>query len=384
MTAIENYATIIDGVFGKGTTSFSTKNNHSNPVIGALKNDNEYQNFKANFIARLNRLKSIYEDHPNSLREIIVQVNEISSLKNWDGAFAELSAYDLLNYANKDYLTKPILPNITLPNTESFALELGKQATNLDGYVEDYELYFDVKCLKDNVNEILEGIYRELKRHLGTNEFYIVAEHALDTSYDDYKLKRRQLLDELKTGISVKRKEKYLRSSVIENLTFRLLWGSGIQTSEKIYNPYSHAENCHKNIFNYSNKFMKNAPTIIILGVFPWYNQIISDFADANVDFYRAFARRAFCQYQYIGSKFNEFNSSFNGQQTIFEISNYLSAIIFLEDKTILSEDPSNINVRSFSYLNPNAKHPITKSSARQFINLLHNSEYDDFENDNY
>lgn len=385
MTAIRNYSAIIDEIFGTGTTTFAVTDTHTNHVIGALNNP-EFHEFIANFRARLYRLKMIYGTHPEYLKEILVQVNEISSVKNWEGAFAELAAYDHLNgdiLKLKTYIYNPIKPNVTLPNNESFALELGKKATNLDGLVEDRTLYFDVKCLKDNVTEILEGIYKELKTHLGV-DISIIAENALDTSYDDYKSKRRQLLDELKTGLTVAKKETYLRSKVIKNLSFRVRWKPGVNMGERTYSPFSHAESFHKSIFNYANKFMKNEPTVIVLVVFPWYNLVVSDFSNANIDFYRALSRRFFCQYRLDSTKFKEFNSSFTGQQTIFEVSNHLSGIIFLEDNTIKGNDPNITNVKSFVYLNPNAVNSLSRSLARDFIMGLHNSAYDDFENDNY
>jgi len=138
MTAIQNYSRLIDGIFGAGTTTFDTSKDLYNHVIGALNNPTEYKDFTANFTSRLERLKIIYSTHSSYLTEIIVQVNEVASVKNWEGAFAELAAYDHLNsdiLNHKTYIHNPIQPNITLPNTKSFALELGKSATNLDGFV---------------------------------------------------------------------------------------------------------------------------------------------------------------------------------------------------------------------------------------------------------
>lgn len=387
MTAIQNYSRLIDGIFGTGTTTFDRSKDLYNHVIGALNNPTEYKDFTANFISRLERLKTIYSTHPSYLTEIIVQVNEVASVKNWEGAFAELAAYDHLNsdiLNHKTYIHNPIQPNITLPNTKSFALELGKAATNLDGYVEDRPLYFDVKCLKDNVTEILTGIYNDLKTYLGTNDIHITAEHELNISYDDFQKKRALLLNELKSELNTTTKKTYLKSSVVSNLSYRILWGGGILTAERSYHPFSHAKNYHKTVFNYANKFIKDEPTVIVLVVFPWYNLVVSDFANSNIRFYRALARRVFCQYIHDNTKFKTFNSSFTGEQTIFEVSKHLSGIIFLEDNTILSKEPDKTNVKSFVYLNPNASKPLTRSLASDFIMGLHNTEYDDFENDNY
>jgi hypothetical protein len=387
MTSIENYSRLIDSIFGIGTTTFSTTDTHYNHVIGALNHTTQYKGFTANFTARLQRLKLIYSTHPNYMRDILVKVNEVSSKKNWEGAYAELAAYDHLNQDilnHKTYINNPIKPNVTLSSTVSFAQELGKQVTNLDGFVEDRPLYFDVKCFKDNVTEILEGIYVDLKKHLRIDNIHITAEHALDTSYEDYQTNRRQLLNEMKTGITVTNKENYFRSTIIPNLSFRILWGAGVQTAELSYHPFIHAENFHKTVFNYANKFMKNEPNIIALVVFPWYNLVVTDFSNSNLDFYRALSRRVFCQYKHDTTLFKTFNSKFTGNHTIYEVSNHLSGIIFLEDNTILSKDPDKTNVKSFVYLNPNAVKPLTKSLASDFIRGLHNLEYDDFDHDNY
>jgi hypothetical protein len=36
---------------------------------------------------------------------------------------------------------------------------MNKKETNLDGHFDSFDLYFDVKVLKDDVIEILEGIH---------------------------------------------------------------------------------------------------------------------------------------------------------------------------------------------------------------------------------
>ncbi len=387
MTAIQNYSRLIDEIFGAESTTFDTSKEVCNNVIGALNNPNEFKEFTANFIARLKRLKCIYSAYPNYLTEIIVQVNEVASVKNWEGAFAELVTYDHLNsniFKDRIYINNPIHPNITFPVTKSFAYELGKSETNLDGYLEDIPLNFDVKCLKDNETEILTGVYKELKAHLGTTKIHIIAEHELNVSYDDFQKKRRPLLNELKAALNTTTKITYLNSNVIPNLSYRILWDSGISIAERSYNQYSHAKNYHNTIFNYANKFIKDEPTVIVLVVFPWYNLVVSDFANSNISFYRAFARRVFCQYINDSTKFKTFNSTFRGEQTIFEVSRYLSGIIFLEDHTILSKEPDKTNVKSFIYLNPNAINPLKNSLANLFISSLKATEFDDFEYDNY
>lgn len=379
MNDIENYSIIIDEIFGIGTTTFDITKQHSNRVIGAL-NHTQFSNFKENFIERLKRLKKKYTQHPEYLKEILVQVNEIQSLKNWDGAFAELAAFDHLN--STDELFEPINPNVTLPSSKSLAKELGKQETNLDGFIKDYSLYFDIKCFKDNNEEILKGIYSQIKIHLNYENIHFSAEYALDISYDDFKKNRSNLLNELKQTLNTQTKQTYFQSKVIPNFGIRILWDRGVLTAIRTYDPYLHAENLHKSIFNYANKFMKSEPTLIVLVVFPWYNLVVNDFV-SSIEFYRSFCRRFFCQYKHSNEKMSDFNSNFKGSKKLHSISKYLSGIIILEDNTILSEDKTITNVNSYSFLNPNAKNPINGMS-KHYIHRFTNIRFDDFENDNY
>ena len=383
MTDIENYSQLIDAIFGNSTTSFNTTLKHTNNVTGAL-NNAQNSDFKANFIARLERLKNIYSNNPIYLREIIVQVNEIQSAKNWDGAFAELSAFDHLN-SNQDYLFGPIKPNVTLRSSRSLAGEMGKQESNLDGFLEQHRIYFDVKCLKDNVNEILEGIYQEFKKkYLCTTEIGIIAEYALDITYEDLQTNRGQLLTEMKDNITVLKKQTFLQSKIIKNLSYRIQWGAGLNSGIRTYDPFSHAENFHKTIFKYANKFLKSNPSLIVLVVFPWYNLTFTNFASINLSFYRSLSRRFFCQYKHDKSKFNTLIPTFTGTQSINTVSRHLSGIIILEDDTILSKNPNITNVKSYIYLNPNARKPIIRGMATTYLHSLNNEQYDDFVSDNY
>lgn len=387
MTAIQNYKILIETIYGEGTTTFDTSKNRTNNVIGALNNQTQYLEFKKNFTERLYRLKSIYTDNPEYLKEILKQINLIASTKNWEGAFAELSVFDHLNQdilGSKNFLNKPIEPNVTIDKIETFAYELGKKEANLDGFIESYGLYFDIKCLKDIVDEILQGIYKELKVYLETSNFNISAEYQLDISYSDFQERRNELLSELKESINQNEKTQYIKSSIIDSLSYRLIWGNGVSTTVSTYHPYRHAENYHKLIFNNADQFVKDKLSIIIYVSFPWYNGVIRSFSNSNIQFYRSFARRVFCQYRNDNTKFSSFNSKFSSELSMYEVSNYISGILFLEDDMILSKEPSNTNVKSYLYLNPNAKKTLKNSLVFDYLIRLNNIDFDDFEYDNY
>lgn len=388
MNDLSHYAALINRIFGERSATFKTSSLSTNNVIGALNFAGNYTAFKSNFIARLQRLKEIYNVHPAQLREIIVQVNEVANPKNWEGAFAELAALDYFNQEilrHRMYLREPVSLNVSLPPTRTFGSQLGKKEANLDGCIDDFRLYFDIKVFKDNVKDILKGIYEEVYAHFKiTGGLVIETDHALDISYDDLKKKRKNLAAELKATIDLKKRTKGFRSKVIPELTCRLHWGKGILMTEKTYNPYRHAENYHKTVFNYANKFLKESPTLIVMVSFAWYNNTISNFSNSNVKLYRSLSRRVFCQYRHQRILFNTFSTSFKGTETIHEVSQYLSGIVFLEDETIMSGNPEHTNVKSYLYLNPNAKHNLAQSIAREYLGSLRHSAYDDFSYDNY
>jgi len=385
MTHLENYAALIDSIFGPGTASFDTSTTEGNNIIGALNRPNDFTAFKLNFIARLKRLHQIYSTHTTLLKPVLVQVNQIADEKNWQGAFAELAAFDHLNeeiIKGQNYLFSPIQADITLPKEISFAQELGKKETNLDGYIESLGIYFDIKVLKDNVDEILEGIYKELEERFPTL-VNIMAEYDMGISYAMLQQKRNQLLKELSEAIQAKSDLITYRSKQIPGLDFVLSWKRGLSSAIRTYGPYRHAGNHHKNIFIYANKFLKNHPTLIVLVSFPWYNQILNQNKDLDI-FQRSYARRVFCQYKNDTSLFSTYNPKFTGTETIFEISTYLSGIIFLNDNTILSTDPNSTNVDCSIYLNPNAKNNLTRSIANNYLHGVCNRVFDDFVDDNY
>ncbi len=388
MNDLENYKNLIENIFGDNTTSFQTSSNKTNKIIGALNHSDDFSQFKLNFKARLKRLNTIYSNHDDNRKELLVQINLIADEKNWDGAFAELATFDYLNQdilKDGNYLSESITLNHTISKEKTFSEQLGKNESNLDGFYIDYDIYFDVKCFKDNVREILQGIYKQVKQKLNNHNFKITAEHPRDIAYDDFKSLRQDIINELSTKIKPSEKTKYVECECINNLKFKLIWEEGMLSTTSTYSPYKHAENYHKTIFNYANKLMKNNPSFIVLVVFPWFNLVINSFDNGNYKMFKSFARRVFCQYKHNNKKFNLFNSKFNGNETIYDISKKISGIIFLEDNTILSKQPNETNVKSYIFFNPNADNKIKNSFAEDMLLLgLDNVVWDDFEHDNY
>src|SRR5262249_4807634 len=95
-------------------------------------------------------------------------VNEIASVKNWHGAYAELAAYDYL-HTEKNWVNPPIELNKDLDGASTYAREVGKTGpANHDVSFPSFKIVTDVKCLKDNVattaSRIITIAFRRARR----------------------------------------------------------------------------------------------------------------------------------------------------------------------------------------------------------------------------
>lgn len=275
---------------------------------------------------------------------------------------------------SNDYLPDAIELNKMLPVSESFAGEMGGKETNEDGFIGEYNIYFDVKILADTVGGILKGIINEAIKNANHDSICnILPEYPLDDDEGDYQIHRRQLMEELRDYLIANRPsdnkgKACMGSSIVPNLSFRINWGGGINCSTGSYNPYRHAEECkHLILKRYTKKFMKNNPFFLVMVNFPWYNGKINSFINANEVFYRSLSRRTFCEYKNLQTKMSAIVSKYTGSETIFEVSNYLSGIIFIDDHST-KEDQYSCHI----YINPNAKNKLEYGSSylRQIVSL--------------
>ena len=384
MNDLENYKDLVDKIFGDGAATFNMNSTKTNHIVQALNSTDNFFDFQRNFESRLVRLNYIYSSNNINRQKLIDQVNQIASSKNWEGAFAELTAYDCLNQEltkGQVYLLNQIEIDKTIENHKTFAYELGKKEANLDGYYDEFDVYFDVKCFKDNVKEILERIFELIKKEVALN-FHIDASYTRDIPYKIFQNSRTSLHNELKNKIN--EGVSYIKSDVIQGLEYRLLWDKGVMTTFGSYNAFRHAEKYHRTIFNYADKFVKSSPSFIVLVIFPWFNNLVLNFSSNNKHFYRSISRRVFCQYKNLNDPFTNVLNNFNGDASIYEVSRKISGLIFIEDSTINSRDSDAINASPFIYMNPNADNKVQNRIFEETLKNLNYRVFEDFKYDNY
>lgn len=380
MNDSENYKDIVENIFGNGTCNIDVTKGVTNKVIGAL-NRTQFFAFTTSYKKRLERLNALYSGHEN-FQDLLNTINQVADDKNWEGAYAEIVAYDYLN-SNNDRLSEPINLEKTVPATETIAENLGYQNANFDGEYKDFNICFDVKILSDKTGMILSGIFKDIQKKTGRSNFSISPEYPLDIDYEVFQKNRKQLLDELLSFLTGDQEPSSISSQVISDLRYAIMWGSGVLMTERTYNPYLHAENHHNLLFKHAKKFSKVNPSLIIFVIFPWFSENISSLGKANEIFYRCFSRRFFCEYAAKPTKAKNIFKKYTGEDSVFEVTQKLSGVLFLEDKSITADIPTAQNVEGYAYLNPNADKKIGRGIFIDYLNSLQ-FHIDDFEYDNY
>jgi hypothetical protein len=380
MNPLENYKAIVEKYFGAGTATFATTSGATNNLIGALNHTTEFSTFRFAFGKRMERLAGHYPQSNPNQKYLLERVNAIST-NEWDGAYAELVAFDFLN-SNQDYLDGPISLSKDVPASETLASSLGMINVNLDGFYEGFGVGFDVKALGDKSRGILDGIIKEAKTNLGIVSVVISPEHPLDLDYTLFQKNRKAILTELEAGINVSAQTTFVISRAVPELAFRLMWGGGVLSTISTYDPYAHAQNHHELFFTYAKQFSRNSPTLIVSVVFPWFSEQVTSNVGASEIFYRSLCRRFFCQYANDARPASSKLKKYLGSETLAEVTKKLSGVLFLEDKSITSSAAAAQNVEAFAYLNPNATHK-TGGHFRDYLSSL-GFAVDDFASDNY
>lgn len=253
---------------------------------------------------------------------------------------------------------------------------------NLDVHFSAFDVFTDVKVLKDNVSEILTRMYSKIWQD---SRPLIHAEYPIDAGYEQVEAAHGSLLAKLRSAVENGRKPPRIDcSDLVVGLSFRLDWSRRIMVSESSYSPYRHAKQAHRLPFIHAKKFVTDRPFFLTFVVFPWFNGVITSFRGSNKVFYRALARRVFCQYANDVTPFVQWFPEFKGSETVSEVSRCLSAILFIEDNSIVGSDAGATNVVGFYYENPNGRHPPTRGMMDGYLQALARGDYDRFQHDNY
>ena len=212
----------------------------------------------------------------------------------------------------------------------------------------------------------------------------VLVEYPNDVSVDDVKGQRKALRDHLRRELAACKKPEIVDcTSIVDGLKILLGWNGGVLTAESTYSPYKHAKELHRLPMQHAKKFVLSRPFFLTFVVFPWFNNVITDFCGQNRIFYRSLARRAFCQYSSDSTLFSALFKKYTGTEKVHEVMKELGGILFLEDECI-SNDSSDSTVKAYYYENPNAKHPVMTDIMQDYLFGCVSGDIDDFRYDNY
>lgn len=381
MNATISYKNLIEEHFGSGAATFKDSLPRNN-VTGALVRTDQFHAFREGFNARLVRLASRYAAGNQFRNTVLEAVNNIPQPKNWEGAYAELAAIDFFN-SDVDWLRSSIELSRTVPASETLASAKGMTNVNFDGHYPDYGVSFDVKVLQDKIGSMLKKLIGRVKAGISMPNLSIQPEFPIDMDFHEFDGKHQKLAIELEEGLQNTHLTGSIKSKVVPGLSYHYRRDSGCLTSVSCYDPYEHARNHHRLLFQHAKKFSKISPSVIVFVVFPWFSEsIFSGGITSNEVFYRAFARRCFCQYMNDQTLANQLLEGIDDTVNISEVSRAVSGVIFLEDNIIMEGDVENLRMKAFAYFNPNANHKLPRH-YRYHLEAL-KTYIDDFEADNY
>ena len=369
MTARAVFASLVDHIFGNGSTSFDTSIAHSNNVIGALAHPTEFAAFKKNFEARLRRLNNAVVADASLREEVLAAVNRVADA-GWDGAYAELSALD---YFLAEPETGPgrILLDRTVPASETLASEMGMQNANHDLNFPALGVSMDTKLLSDKTRDILEGIFKEFRAAKGINNLLIIPSYDPDSDFAQYAEKRRYLLAELIRNVDASIRPGALESAVVPGLSYSFAWNPGVYSGVGSYSPNEHAKRHHPLLFGHAKKFSRVDPTVIVFVMFPWSGEAaVLPFEDTKRTFLQQFGRHFFNEYIASTEPASAFNKKFKTTILAGDVTRYLSGIIYLEDHAITGTSPSVLNVEASYIWNPNAFQSLSGHAFERLLQL--------------
>ncbi|MEP2988475.1 MAG: hypothetical protein ABJN65_05905 [Parasphingorhabdus sp.] len=291
-----------------------------------------------------------------SLSQIEKLLVDLTS-RNTYGSFSELAAYGLLIDSNI-----PFEIQVSMKGTAI----LNPNGSDLDGaFMIGDPVFFDVKAFG-----LHEYLAEQLKLRL-SNAFpseFVEISGSSDVGVAD-------MTELLGTGFSL------LISELTSNqkarrgkLEVQLKKKRRVQFVINTANPYELAETNADYAFKFAKQFVRRKPFVLIFVTHPWLGglRLSQNFAGDADNFMRSFARRTFMQFRSDRKKVLGVTRA--------AASRLLSGIMFVD----ASQLPSSTPPCHALYLNPFAKHPLSKLTRHRLATDISDIRFDDFQHDAY
>jgi hypothetical protein len=288
--------------------------------------------------------------------------------KNTYGTFAELAAYEWLIRCHVRITTQVKMTSSDV---------LSENGSTLDGKINHNNTYFDVKAFGFN-GQLARRLKERLEEEITDEQVFI--EESWDISIEKFS----ELIESAPRIAVDLRRERMLQFG---RLRIRLETKKPVSVSSHIIEPYCLAKENALYPFKFAKQFTRNNPFILIFVIHPWFNNlsIHDDFAGTDTTFTRSLARRAFMQFTSDSTPVNSICDNVPSEITFADASHLLSAIFFVNVWPLDADPNMTYRLPSWLYLNPRARHRITRQQVRYFQDdNPHGTYIDDFVEDDY
>jgi hypothetical protein len=281
------------------------------------------------------------------------------------GKFAELAAYDWLIRSRLKITTqRKLSPDDILGTHDAF----------VDGIIDHCGIYFDVKAFGFH-GRLANRLKECLEIALPGQQIFI--EGSWDIALDAFS----QLIEDVQTIAAELKSEGFKQ---IGQLCIRAEAPKPVSVSNRLVSPYLLAKENALFPFRSANQFTTKCPFILLFVKHPLFNNepIHDNFANVDLTFTRALARRAFIQFSSSRQLLNTVCSQVTPNYTLADAAKLLSAIIFLNARPEYA-DSDRLIAPSAIYLNPRATRSVSHE-RNLFRATSPHVLIDDFVDDNY
>ena len=316
-----------------------------NPVTGAVGGTSQqFAFFVARFRERLTRLWAALPSDHEKLLEKIANVGT----ENWYGYFAELAAWDFFAHLPLGLAIEVAPPGAQLGATECI----------LDGRLGHlWGLHFDVKALADVTKMVLDRVRARIEAD--HPDVSLGFSYALDLGQTVVPAAMHGLTSEIQRAIREGRSFVNHDPSRVQVRIHKPR--PSVTITEHSFDPYHQARELRLAPLSDARQFVKGAPNLLVYVVHHWFNLTnANNFGGQQHTFFRALARRVFCELTKDSRQLSEVLVDDLTGVTVQDAARHLSGIVFLVDHTVLGRrkrDPSTLPgvMEAFVYANPNA-----------------------------
>lgn len=374
-------------------------NNEININKSSIRDKNNYFLYKIELSdsfkeVNIKRIKRLYDSYKDKDYEKKVILDDITKLfyNQWDGAYSELLAYDLMNLISH----KPCKIQISdIDVSKTLARECkNENVSAIDGYCEDGVIYFEIKTLTQRLSDLIYKLKQDLESRNRDDYFVFTSDYPMnleingDCKYAELKKeiveakehKKDFLCSEVIRGLNIKFYYEEKPIDKLEGIDKVLETTSVIVESHVCEDAFEMAQRLERlPLYNYK-QFVDG----MFMKIFVCHSLNINGSLICNRDFFRALARRVFCKLTKDNNIFDD-----NSNLTTSDIAKHLSGLMFIVDNSLSKHFNASNNKQLYKvylYANPNTDWNHRFVGFRNFCLMLNgiSHECDDFEYDNY